>query len=105
MKTTSNLKKHFCLLLLALFTSGVIIAQDNPATRPSPPDSVTGKIGAATIKINYSSPSVKGRKIWDGLVPYGQVWRSGANEATTFQTDKEIKVEGKSLPAGKYGFF
>ena len=105
MKTTSHAMKHFSLLLVALFISGTIIAQDNPATRPSPPDSTTGKIGAATIKINYSSPSVKGRKIWGGLVPYAQVWRSGANEATTFQTDKEIKVEGKSLPAGKYGFF
>ena len=59
----------------------------------------------ATITIDYSSPSVKGRKIWGGLVPYNKVWRTGANEATLFNTDKEIKVEGKRLPAGKYSLY
>jgi len=71
----------------------------------SPRDSVTGKAGGATITINYGSPSVKGRKIWGDLVPYGKVWRTGANQATTFTTDKAIMVEGKPLPAGKYSFF
>ena len=73
--------------------------------RVSPPDSVTGNVKGATISIHYSSPSVKGRVIWGKLVPYDSVWRAGANEATTFETDKDIKVEGMSLPAGKYGFF
>ncbi|MDQ2769290.1 MAG: DUF2911 domain-containing protein, partial [Bacteroidota bacterium] len=54
---------------------------------------------------NYSSPAVKGRAIWGGLVPYGQVWRAGANEATTVEFTKDVKVDGKTLPAGKYGFF
>jgi len=71
----------------------------------SPRDSVSGKVGNAMITINYGSPSVKARKIWGDLVPYGKVWRTGANEATTFTTDKAIEVEGKSLPAGKYSFF
>lgn len=71
----------------------------------SPRDSVSGKINGATIHVNYGSPSVKDRKIWGELVPYGKVWRAGANEATTFTTDKALSVEGKSLPAGKYGFF
>jgi hypothetical protein len=71
----------------------------------SPRDSVSRKIGDATITINYGSPSVKGRKIWGALVPYGQVWRTGANAATTFTTDKDILVEGQKLPAGTYGFF
>lgn len=65
----------------------------------------TGKINGATISINYSSPSVKGRKIWGELVPFNKVWRAGANEATTFETDKELTIEGKKLPAGKYSFF
>ena len=71
----------------------------------SPADSVSGQISKATITINYSSPSVKGRKIWGGLVPYNKVWRAGANEATTFTTDQTIHVEGQLLPAGEYGFF
>ena len=73
--------------------------------RPSPPATATGKAGGANITINYSSPSVKGRKIWGELVPYNQVWRAGANEATIFTTDKDITVEGKKLPAGKYSLF
>jgi hypothetical protein len=83
-------------------------AQGDKASRPSPPATASGKIDGANITINYSSPSVKGRNVWDpsgSLAPYGKVWRAGANEATTFETDKEIKVEGKTLPAGKYGFF
>lgn len=73
--------------------------------KASPPATATGKVGDATITINYSSPAVKGRTIWGDLVPYGEVWRAGANEATVFETDKDIKVEGKTLPAGKYSLF
>lgn len=71
----------------------------------SPPATATGKIKDATITIAYSSPSVKGRTIWGGLEAYNKVWRAGANEATTFETDKDITVQGKPLPAGKYSFF
>ena len=73
--------------------------------RVSAAQTVSYKIKDAKITINYSSPSVRDRKIWGWLVPYGKVWRAGANEATTFETDKDIKVAGKPLPAGKYGFF
>jgi hypothetical protein len=90
----------FLLALLAFNVS--VTAQGN---RASPAATATGKVGNANITINYSSPSVKGRKIWGELVPYGKVWRAGANEATTFETDKAVKVEGKSLPAGKYSLF
>ena len=86
--------------------STALKAQDTAkAKRPSPPAIATGKIGEANIAINYSSPSVKGRKIFGGKLPYDTVWRAGANEATIFQTDKDITVEGKKLPAGKYSFF
>ena len=63
------------------------------------------KIAGANIKIKYSSPSVKGRKIFGGLEPYGKLWRAGANQATTFTTDKDITIEGKKLAAGTYTFF
>jgi Protein of unknown function (DUF2911) len=97
MKTNS-----FKLMLLFILTSSLGWAQGPKA---SPAATATGKIGAATITIKYSSPSVKGRKIWGVLVPYNKAWRAGANEATTFETDKNITVEGKPLPAGKYSVF
>jgi len=96
--------KKIYLLLIAVILSASAYSQ-TPKPRLSPPAFVTGKIGEATITIHYSSPSVKGRKIWGGLVPYDTVWRAGANEATTFETDKDIKIAHKILPAGKYGFF
>lgn len=89
--------------VIAVFFSLSSCAQNNPPA--SPPAKATGKIGAANITIDYSSPAVKGRKIYGELVPYDKVWRAGANKATTFETDKDIMVEGKTLPAGKYAFF
>lgn len=71
----------------------------------SPPMTATGKVKEANITIAYNSPSVKGRTIWSDLVPYDKVWRAGANEATTFETDKDITVQGKKLSKGKYSFF
>jgi len=95
-------KNKTLLIVLSFLLSVSCFGQKK---RESPADSASGKIGKATITINYSSPSVKGRKIWGGLVPYNKVWRAGANEATTFTTDQTIHVEGKLLPAGEYGFF
>jgi hypothetical protein len=57
------------------------------------------------ITIDYSQPSVKGREIGKDIAPYGKVWRTGANEATVFEVSKDVKVEGKALPAGKYGLY
>ena len=87
-----------------MLTSSVTsFAQDKKLE--SPREHVTGKTAGATINIDYGSPAVKGRKIWGELVSYKEVWRTGANEATTFETDKDIMVEGQKLPAGKYSFF
>ena len=93
------------LFTVAAVVCGLCGSAQKGKPRVSPADSVTGSVKGATISIHYSSPSVKGRVIWGKLVPYDSVWRAGANEATTFETDKAVKVEGMSLPAGKYGFF
>lgn len=73
--------------------------------KASPAAKATGKVGDANITIAYSSPAVKERKVWGELVPYNKVWRAGANEATIFETDKALKIEGKELPAGKYSVY
>jgi Protein of unknown function (DUF2911) len=74
--------------------------------KPSPPASAQCKFSdGKTVKVDYSSPRAKGRKIYGDLVPFGQVWRTGANEATTFVTDASLKVGGKDVPAGNYTIF
>ncbi len=94
------------VMSLLLFTSLNASAQKDKSKRPSPPATVSQKVGETTITISYSQPSVKGRTIGIDLEPLpGKVWRAGANEATVFETDKDIVVEGKVLPKGKYGFF
>jgi hypothetical protein len=99
------IRRCLILTMAGMFLSSMLWAQGDKSKRPSPPATATGKINGATITINYSSPAVKGRQIWGALVPYDKVWRAGANEATIFETDKNIKVEGKSLPAGKYSLY
>jgi hypothetical protein len=104
------MKKILSMLVLAGLFATQVNAQkpaEEKNKRPSPPAKVTQKIvSGATITIDYSQPSVKGRTIGKDLEPMeGKVWRTGANEATTFQTDKDITVNGAALPAGKYGFF
>jgi Protein of unknown function (DUF2911) len=73
--------------------------------RESPAASVGLDMGISNVKIDYHRPAVKGREIWGKLVPYGEAWRTGANEATTITFSDAMKVEGKDVPAGTYGFF
>ena len=90
------------LLLFAVIFTGIV----SKAQRASPAATASGTINGANITIKYSSPGVKGRPIYGtDLVPYNAVWRAGANEATIFETDKDLKVEGQSLPAGKYSIY
>src|SRR6185369_17671225 len=88
--------------VLAL-TAAALSAQQVDFPRPSPNASGSQMIGITTVTLHYSRPGVKGRKIWGGLVPYGEVWRTGANENTTIQFSTPVKVEGHELPAGLYG--
>ena len=79
-------------------------AQDKPKM-PSPPATVVGKVNDANVTIKYHQPSIKGRNVWEALAPYGKVWRTGANNATTIEIDQDIKIEGKALAKGKYALF
>ncbi len=95
------MKKIFLSILCLVF----LVSANAQKQRPSPAATAEGTINGAKITISYSQPSAKGRKIFGGLEAYGKVWRTGANEATVFETDKAIKVEGKDLAAGKYELF
>jgi len=105
------MKKFFSLLAIAAisFNSFTAAAQakDDKSKRPSPPAEATATLtSGGVITINYNQPSVKGRTIGKDLEPMkGKVWRTGANEATTFTTDKAITINGGTLPAGKYALF
>lgn len=99
----SNLASLWMLLIGVLMSFGVHAQDAKP--KASPAATASGKVGDANVTVNYSSPSVKDRNIWGGLVPYGQVWRSGANEATTVTFDKDVMVEGEALAAGTYSFY
>jgi len=92
-------------LALALFVV-VSHARQDKSKRPSPPATATLDLGGGkSITIDYSSPRAKGRKIFGGLVPYGEVWRTGANESTTFVNTADVTVGGQAVPAGSYTLF
>jgi Protein of unknown function (DUF2911) len=94
------------VLVLVIVLVAPSSAQQDKTQRPSPPASASCKFDdGKTINTDYSSPRMKGRKIFGGLVPYGQVWRTGANEATTFVSDTDLSVSGKEIPAGRYTLF
>jgi Protein of unknown function (DUF2911) len=99
----------FCFAMVAY--AQMSMDQDK-SKRPSPPANAQCKFSdGKSVKINYSSPRVNDpkthqpRKIYGGLVPYGQIWRTGANEATAFVADTDLNVGGKDVPAGSYTIF
>jgi Protein of unknown function (DUF2911) len=93
----------FCLVMAAM--SGVSLAQSSVLDLPlkSQKAEVSQRIGLTEITIKYSRPRVNNRKIWDGLVPYGKVWRTGANINTTITFSDPVMIEGKPLDKGTYG--
>ncbi|MFD1469559.1 DUF2911 domain-containing protein [Hymenobacter caeli] len=93
------------LLLVAAAARAQDKMPEDKSKRPSPPATASAVVNGTTVTIDYSRPSLKGRKAFGELEPYGKVWRTGANEATTFTVDKAVKIDGKPLPAGKYGLF
>ena len=97
------MQKRIALVVGLIFTLSVFAACQS---KPSPPASASCDLGGGkSIKTNYSSPRMKGRKIYGELVPFGEVWRTGANEATTFVTSGDVVVGGKAVPAGSYTIF
>jgi len=81
-------------------------AQQDKSKRPSPPATAALDLGGGkSITVDYSSPRAKGRKIYGELVPFDKVWRTGANEATTFVTTADVTVGRASVPAGNYTLF
>lgn len=104
MRTAFQIKQ---LLILALLLAPLLVlAQNgNKNNRPSPAATASGKVGTTLVTIDYSSPAVKNRKVWGELVPYGKVWRAGANEATTIEFSQDVQVEGRHLAKGKYSIY
>src|SRR6266849_1441929 len=105
-------KRIALLTVLVLSLATLASAQQDKSKRPSPPAQAQCKFAdGKTIKTDYSSPRMHDpkthamRKIYGGLVPYGEVWRTGANDATTFVTDTNLTVGGKDVPAGSYTIF
>ena len=95
-----------------LFNTATAQAQgqmpEDKSKRPSPPAVVKTTVGSTDLTIDYSRPSLKNREAFgekSPLAPVGEVWRTGANEATTFTVSKPVKIEGQALPAGTYGLF
>jgi hypothetical protein len=99
------MRKLIAITLFAVITGSTAFAQQDKSKRASPPAKVSETIkSGAVITIDYSQPSLKNRSMTD-LAPFGKVWRTGANEATTFEVSKDVIIEGKKLPAGKYSLY
>ena len=93
------------ILFLSAFALSVTIAdaQQLRTPAPSPAQTIRQDFGLSTVELSYSRPSIKGRKVFGDLVPYGKVWRTGANQATTITFGEEVIIGDKKVPAGKYG--
>ncbi len=91
--------------ILALFSAPLLMAQAPALVLPSasPRAQISQRVGLTDIEVTYHRPAVKGRKVWGGLVPFGQVWRAGADENTVVAFDTPVSVGGTTLPAGRYG--
>jgi tetratricopeptide (TPR) repeat protein len=101
MRATVRLAAALAVAALACPAS----AQQLELPRPSPNAKVSQFIGVTEVTVDYSSPGVKGRKIWGTVVPYDKVWRAGANSATKVTFSKDVTIDGKPLAAGSYAFF
>jgi len=104
------MRKPYAVLAVGCLTLALMAAlgsaQGDKASRPSPAAKASCALAdGKTITMDYSSPRAKGRKIYGGLVPYGQVWRAGANEATTFVTTTDVMIGSTHVPAGSYTIF
>ena len=98
-------QKSALLILALLFCGMVSFAQQIQMPQASPSAKIAQKVGLTDVTVDYSRPSTKGRKIFGELVPFGQVWRTGANGATVLTFSTDVKIDGKSVPAGQYALY
>ena len=97
------MRKIFFVLLVAMTFSEVGLAQGIKTPQPSPTTTIKQDFGLSGIELNYSRPLIRGRQIFGNVVPYGKVWRTGANGATTISFGDDVTIGGKLIKAGKYG--
>lgn len=97
---------------LALFLAGTVVLatvgyaeRGDDSNRQSKNGMLAGLVDGVPVSVEYGRPSVRDRKIWGGLVPWDQVWRTGADEATTIGFERDVRIEGELLPAGRYALF
>jgi len=88
-----------------LVLTGAAVAQPFDLPRPSPGAKASQMVGLTEVTVDYSSPAARGRAIFGGLVPYGELWRTGANQATRLTLSREVSIDGKTVPAGTYALF
>jgi hypothetical protein len=100
-------KKSLTLIsaTILLTLAATAVAQQTSKPRPSPAATADATLNGKKISIAYSQPSMRGRKIMGGLVPYDQVWRTGANDATTLKTETDLNIGGTTVPAGTYTLY
>lgn len=96
-----TIKRISSILAAAVLLVGTACAQE----KKSPAKEVSGEANGVGVEVKYCAPSVRDRDIFGDLVPFDKVWRAGANDATTVEFDKDCKVAGKNIKAGKYAFF
>jgi hypothetical protein len=97
--------KTFCCTLFATIISSSAFAQNDNKPIPSPPAQAKVNFGSKTVTIDYGAPSMRGRKIFGGLVPYDHWWRTGANSATTLKTDINLRIGNLGVPMGTYTLY
>jgi hypothetical protein len=90
---------------VVILVAALAFAQQDKSQRPSPPGTAEVTLKGKKITVEYSRPSLKGRKVGQELAPYGKVWRTGANEATSFTTEIDLNIGGVKVPAGKYTLY
>ncbi|EKB50919.1 DUF2911 domain-containing protein [Cecembia lonarensis] len=98
-------KAKLLLPIFFLFWVSLVQAQQIQMPQASPAAQISQKVGLTDVTVEYSRPSMKGRKIFGELVPFGQVWRTGANAATLLTFSTEVNIEGNKLPAGTYALY
>lgn len=100
-----NLRRVLVVAITGVMLSGNLNAQEVKLPSASPAQTVTQEFALSTISLNYSRPAVKGRTIFGDLVPFGQIWRTGANSPTKIKFGEAVTINGKAVPAGEYALY